>query len=143
MFLQQCVSCGKQFGKNRFLYTCPDCGDLKGTLDIIYNYEKIKKSFTQISLKQLSENSIFRYSALLPINSNQSIPGLRIGMTPLYQLTELADEHGISQLYIKDDSFNPSLSLKDRASAVALLKAKEFGFQTASTASTGNAAASP
>ena len=63
-------------------------------------------------------------------------------MTPLYKLADLAAEYGISQLYIKDDSFNPSLSLKDRASAVALLKAKELGFQTVSTASTGNAAAS-
>ena len=142
MFLQQCVGCGKQFDQDQFLYTCPDCGDLKGTIDIIYDFTAIKNSFTKSSLKATVENSIFRYTPLLPINADQSIFSLKIGITPLFEAAGLAKEQDLSGLYIKDDSYNPSLSLKDRASAISLLRAKELGYQTVSTASTGNAAAS-
>ena len=63
-------------------------------------------------------------------------------MTPLYEFPDLAKKSGIDGLYIKDESYNPSLTLKDRASAVALVKAQELNYKTVATASTGNAAAS-
>ena len=142
MFLQQCVSCGKQFPQDQFLYTCPDCGDLKGTIDIIYDLTAIKNSLTISSLKATAENSILRYAPLLPVDINHSIFRLKIGMTPLFEAPDLAKKQGIAGLYIKDDSYNPSLSLKDRATVISIQKAKELGYRIVATASTGNAAAS-
>ena len=142
MYIQQCVTCGKQYSEDQFLYTCPDCGDLKGTLDILYDYDDIRENITRSVLRQWPDDTIFKYSTLLPIKSIQPDLGLKVGLTPLYSSPDLAKKSGISGLYFKDDSFNPSLTLKDRASAIALIKARELNFNTVTTASTGNAAAS-
>jgi threonine synthase len=136
------VSCGKQYNQDQFLYTCPDCGDLKGTLDILYDYDDIRDNITRSVLRQWPVDTIFKYSTLLPITTIKPTLNLKVGMTPLYQFPDLAEKSGIESLYFKDDSYNPSLTLKDRASAVALIKARELNFNTVVTASTGNAAAS-
>jgi threonine synthase len=124
------------------LYTCPDCGDLKGTLDILYDYDNIRENITRSVLRQWPNDTIFKYSTLLPITTIQPALNLKIGLTPLYPIPDLAEKSGIGSLFIKDDSYNPSLTLKDRASAIALIKAQELNFNTVATASTGNAAAS-
>ena len=142
MYIQQCVSCGQQYNQDQFLYTCPDCGDLKGTLDILYNYDDIRENITRSVLKQWPIDTIFKYSILLPITTLKPDLNLKIGMTPLYNFSDLAQESGISGLFVKDESYNPSLTLKDRASAVALIKAQELNYNTVVTASTGNATAS-
>jgi threonine synthase len=142
MYIQKCVTCGKQYNQDQFLYTCPDCGDLKGTLDIIYDYDDIRENITRSVLRQWPNDTIFKYSTLLPIATIQPALNLKIGLTPLYPIPDLAEKSGIGGLYIKDDSYNPSLTLKDRASAIALIKAQELNFNTVATASTGNAAAS-
>jgi len=142
MYFQQCVSCGKQYNQDQFLYTCPDCGDLKGTLDILYDYDDIRDNITRSVLRQWPVDTIFKYSTLLPLTTIKPALNLKVGMTPLYQFPDLAEKSGIESLYIKDDSYNPSLTLKDRASAVSLIKAQELNFNTVATASTGNAAAS-
>jgi threonine synthase len=142
MYIQQCVTCGKQYSQEQFLYTCPDCGDLKGTLDIIYDYHDIKKNITRSVLRQWPADTIFKYSTLLPITTIQPDLNLKVGLTPLYSFPDLAEKSGIAGLYLKDDSYNPSLTLKDRATAIALIKAQELNFTTVTTASTGNAAAS-
>lgn len=142
MYLQQCVSCGKQYNQDQFLYTCPDCGDLKGTLDILYDYDDIRDNITRSVLRQWPVDTIFKYSTLLPLTTIKPALNLKVGMTPLYKFPDLAEKSGIESLYIKDDSYNPSLTLKDRASAVSLIKAQELNFNTVATASTGNAAAS-
>jgi threonine synthase len=142
MYIQQCVTCKKQFNQDQFLYTCPECGDLKGTLDIIYDYDDIKENITRSILRQWPADTIFKYATLLPITTLHPLLNLKIGITPLYSCPDQAEEYGIGGFYIKDDSYNPSLTLKDRASAVALIKAQELNFKTVTTASTGNAAAS-
>jgi len=142
MYIQQCVTCGKQYNQDQFLYTCPDCGDLRGTLDILYDYDDIKKIVARSVLRQWPVDTIFKYSTLLPLTTLKPDLNLKIGMTPLYNFSDLAQKSGIDSLLIKDDSYNPSLTLKDRASAVALLKAQELNYHTVVTASTGNAAAS-
>ena len=142
MYIQQCVTCGKQYNQDQFLYTCPDCGDLKGTLDIIYDYDDIKENITRSVLRQWPIDTIFKYSTLLPITTLKPDIKLKVGMTPLYEFSDLAKKSGIDSLFIKDESYNPSLTLKDRASAVALVKAQELNYNTVVTASTGNAAAS-
>jgi threonine synthase len=142
MYIQQCVTCGNQFSQDQLLYTCPDCGDLKGTLDILYDYEDIRNHMTRSELQQWPADTIFKYSTLLPISTINTDLKLKVGLTPLYSFPDIAQKFGIHSLFIKDDSYNPSLTLKDRASAVALLKAQELKYTTVTTASTGNAAAS-
>ncbi|TFH03000.1 MAG: threonine synthase [Calditrichales bacterium] len=137
-----CVNCGKEFTSEQMHYTCDKCGDIAGTLEITYNYDQIKPVLTQAQLEQNRLQNIFRYLPLLPIGKENVITGLRIGMTPLSENITLAQEYNVANLYLKDDSFNPSLTLKDRASAISLIKAREFGYRTVATASTGNAAAS-
>lgn len=142
IYRQRCVTCKGQFDQKDYLYTCPKCGDLQGTLEIIYDYEQIRNTLTKNKLKVSRNHTIFRYIPLLPCTHSEFYPNLQVGHTPLYQFNDIARRFKVKAFYVKDESFNPSLSLKDRASAVSVVKAKQFGFDIISTASTGNAAAS-
>ena len=84
----------------------------------------------------------FRYAPLMPVQPRDFSRFLRVGWTPLYPSNKLGAELGIKALYIKDDGLNPTASLKDRASAVAVAKALELGYDTIACSSTGNAASS-
>lgn len=135
-----CTLCQKHFTELDLL-TCPECGE-KGILDIEFNYDVIKKDLTKASLAANDERSIWRYLALLPVEGKDIEHTLRVGNTPLYESERLGKEWGLGKLYIKDDGVNPTGSLKDRASAVAVIRAKELGYETISCSSTGNAASS-
>lgn len=122
--------------------TCPSCGE-KGILDILYDYDEIHKTLTKEKLKQNTDNSMWRYRDLMPVADDTDVSGfLRIGWTPLYESKSLRDELGVRKLYVKDDGLNPTASLKDRASGVAVAKAIELGYDTIACSSTGNAASS-
>lgn len=129
-----CISCGKEFDLNRVNYTCPDCGPLAGTLDITYDY-------SGASLPQ-DIRTLFDFTGLLPVDGLRFGTPLRVGNTPLYSFASFAKQHNIRDFLFKDDSLQPSLSLKDRASAVNLAHARQHGYEIIATASTGNAAAS-
>ena len=85
---------------------------------------------------------MWRYRAFLPVEPESAPTPLRVGWSPLYKADNLARELGIKTLYIKDDGQNPTASLKDRASAMAVVKAREAGATTIACSSTGNAASS-
>ncbi|MEL7610065.1 MAG: threonine synthase [Bacillota bacterium] len=136
----RCTLCKAEFPYTEML-TCPHCGE-KGILDIIYDYSHIKKVFSRESLAKDHNNSMWRYAALMPIKGNGLDRYLRVGWTPLYRSNSLEKELGIKALYIKDDGINPTASLKDRASGVAVAKAIELGYDTIACSSTGNAASS-
>ena len=136
----RCTLCGKEFAYTE-LMTCPDCGE-KGILDIVFDYNEIKKTFNKDSLKNNRDNSMWRYSPLMPLKQRDFSSFLRVGWTPLYSSNSLGNELGIKKLYIKDDGITPTASLKDRASGVAVAKAIELGYDTISCSSTGNAASS-
>lgn len=136
----RCTVCGRVM-PYREQMTCPHCGE-KGILDILFDYDYIKKSFTKKSLADNHDNSMFRYAPLMPVRPRDFSRFLRIGWTPLYPSNKLGAELGIKALYIKDDGLNPTASLKDRASAVAVAKALELGYDTIACSSTGNAASS-
>ncbi len=121
--------------------TCPHCGE-KGILDIVFDYTEVKKTLSRESLKQDRDNSMWRYRALMPINGDGLSDFLRIGWSPLYRSLRLGDQLGLAALYIKDDGINPTGSLKDRASGVAVAKALELKKDTIACSSTGNAASS-
>jgi len=137
----RCTICGREYPFGPELMTCPACGE-KGILDIVYDYPEIKTVLSKETLKKDTNNSMWRYRALMPIVGEGLADFLRIGWTPLYRSLRLGAEIGIEKLFIKDDGLNPTGSLKDRASGVAVAKAIELGYDTVSCSSTGNAASS-
>jgi len=129
----KCRECGRHYPKEA-LYVCEYCF---GSLEVDYDYARIKKKLTRKELTSRPQN-LWRYRELLPLDKAPT-DGMGSGFTPLIKADNLARELGVRELYIKDDSVNhPTLSFKDRVVAVALSKAKEFGFDTVACASTGN-----
>ena len=141
----RCVECGKRFGEDEALYTCPACGTRPdggwGILDVEYDYERQARTFHKDHLAR-AERNIWRYLPILPLKDDARLPSLQIGWTPVMEFPELARRWGIGNLYLKDDGRLPTGSFKDRASAVGTAKAIELGFDTICCASTGNAASS-
>lgn len=135
-----CMVCGKVYEKDHFEYLCPDHGS-EGVLQIGYDYDLIAKEFTKKQLAADNNPSILRYSPLLPIEPTSKLPPLMVGNTPLLHFSRLAQELGVADFHIKDDSCLPTGSLKDRASVIAVVRAKEQQAKVITTASTGNAAA--
>ena len=138
----KCVSCGKEYLPNQIEYTCTSCDPLLGTLDVVYDYNLIKKKLNRQRLSQNQNFSHWRYLDLLPIDKFNLIPSLSVGWTPVYQAINLEKEWNIKNIWIKDDGRNPTGSLKDRASSVVFVKALEKNVEIVTAASTGNAASS-
>ena len=109
-----------------------------GPLEIQFDYKAIGET---ISREKISERppTLWRYHELLPVDGgwDETWP---VGFTPLQRAHNLGDRLGLSNLYIKNDTVNPTYSFKDRVVAVAITKAREFGFNTFACASTGNLA---
>lgn len=133
----KCVKCGREYEAVPRLTTC-GCG---GILDIQYDYEFVKRTMTKERLAG-RPNTMWRYRELLPVEEITAPPPLRVGWSPLYRADRLASELGLRTLYLKDDGQNPTGSLKDRASSLAVAKAAEAGADTVACSSTGNAASS-
>lgn len=136
-----CVKCGAEFEATPTVTTCKKCG---GILDIKYDYKAIRNALTPASLKERKDRTIWRYMEFLPVKPEvvAKVNKLQVGGSPLYRTDRLAKELGLRELYVKDDGINPTASLKDRASAMAVIKATEAGMSTIACSSTGNAASS-
>ena len=137
----RCTLCNQMIAYDHHILTCPSCGE-KGILDIEYDYESMKKFVDLSYFKNQEDSSMWRYAPMMPIDTKHIHRMLKIGGTPLYRAYRLEKDLNIKKLYIKDEGLNPSASLKDRASGVAVLKAIESGYDTISCSSTGNAASS-
>lgn len=135
-----CLVCGAHYAADEVDYLCPAHGD-DGILDVVYDHERIAGRVTRDTLPRDHALGMWRYRALLPVDPAAAVPPLRIGSTPLYDAPRLAAEAGLRRLWIKDEGVQPTGSLKDRASAVAVVDARERGTAVITTASTGNAAA--
>ena len=119
----------------------PQCCDFCfGPLEVVYDYATIAEvvSHDRIAAGPLS---IWRYHDLLPASGEDPVD-IMAGYTPLLKARNLGQQLGLNNLYIKNDSVNPSFSFKDRVVSVAATKAVEFGFETIACASTGNLACS-
>lgn len=134
----KCVRCGRTYEAAPDLTVCA-CG---GILDITYDYDFIKARLTKETLANRAERSMWRYRELLPIEEDTAPTPLRVGWSPLYEEPRLAEALGLGRLFVKDDGQNPTASLKDRASAMAVAKAREAGAGVIACSSTGNAASS-
>jgi threonine synthase len=141
VLMLKCVLCGRTYREREVDYTCPHCG-MDGTLDVLYDYAEIKKHFTRECLEKSRDFTQWRYRDILPVNDETNIQPLEVGFTPLYDSGVLAREYGAKKVYIKDDGRNPTASLKDRASAVGVARALDYGKNTIACSSTGNAASS-
>jgi threonine synthase len=131
----KCKECGTEY-EPKAMHVCEMCF---GPLEVAYDYDALRRQVTRESI-QAGPNSIWRYRAFLPVESENPID-VGTGMTPLVQANRLARRLGLKKLYIKNDAVNmPTLSFKDRVVSVALTRAKELGFDTVSCASTGNLA---
>ena len=129
-----CLSCGETQPASFQGFVCAKCG---GNLDVRYDYkEAASTGFPN------ERQDLFRYSALLPVTDLRLATPLRVGMTPLYRADRLGATIGLKNLWLKDDGLNPSASFKDRASAVALVVARERGAKVIAGATTGNAGSS-
>jgi threonine synthase len=128
----RCIGCNTEQGKDFAGFTCPACG---GNLEITYDYTGIEPGFG-------AGEGMFRYASLLPCSDPGTTLPLKIGGTPLYRAQKLGATAGLENIWLKDETGNPSSSIKDRASAVALLRAMEVGADTVAVASTGNAGSS-
>ena len=130
----RCRECGREHDVAP-IYTCEWCF---GPLEVTYDYDEIKKT---ISRERIAAGplSMWRYQDLLPVDRNPALD-LGAGFTPLVRADRLAAELGLGELWIKNDTVNPTNSFKDRVASTALSKAVEFGFTTAACASTGNLA---
>jgi len=127
----QCRECKKEY-ESTFKYICDECF---GPLDVHYDYPTLTKdSFTN------REQTYWRYFELLPIIDKSNIVSINAGMTPLVKAEKLGEKIGLNNLYIKNDSVNPTFSFKDRPAGIAVSKAKEFGLTSVGCASTGNLA---
>ncbi|OAA28440.1 threonine synthase [Kosmotoga arenicorallina S304] len=141
-FLLRCLHCGREYCPSEIEYTCPHCGDRLGTLEVIYDRGYLKKAVKRERFEKFSPKGIWQFEALLPVSENGWKPPLLVGNTPLYKSRKLSEKYGVGELFIKDDGRNPTASFKDRASAVAVARAVEKGYDTLFCASTGNAASS-
>ncbi|MFQ5595490.1 MAG: threonine synthase, partial [Anaerolineae bacterium] len=131
---------GAEYAPAEVQYVCPKHGN-EGILDVQYNYEQIAGTISREDLAVNRDDSIWRYRPLLPIEPDSPAPPLQVGWTPLYPAPRLAEALGLRYLWVKDDGRQPTASFKDRASAIAVVKAQEAGAEIITTASTGNAAA--
>ena len=131
----KCRECGREYP----LAATHVCEFDFGPLEVVYDYDRIKRSLTQETIQSRSKG-MWRYRELLPVCGDPTV-GLQVGFTPLVKADRLAKRLGIRELWIKNDTVNyPSLSFKDRVVSVALSRAKELGFTTVACASTGNLA---
>ena len=130
----RCRECGREYDVAP-IFTCEWCF---GPLEVTYDYDAIRSS---VSREKIAAGplSIWRYQDLLPVEHNPAVD-LGAGFTPLVRADRLAAQLGLGELWIKNDTMNPTNSFKDRVSVVALSKALEFGFKVAACASTGNLA---
>jgi threonine synthase len=136
----RCSLCGKEYLPGQVTYLCPIDG---GNLDVVLNYESIRGKFQPEDILSRSDASLWRYLPLLPVQDpgGEATPLRVAGWTPVFSLPRLAKKLGLHQLWLKDESRNPTASFKDRASAVVVARALEIEAEVVVTASTGNAGA--
>ena len=130
----RCRECGRTYPAEA-LHVCDFCF---GPLEVTYDYERVAATMTRERIAA-GPRTIWRYADLLPVADPNPVD-LGAGFTPLVRADRLAAELGLGELWIKDDTANPTGSFKDRVVSVALTKARQLGFKIAACASTGNLA---
>lgn len=138
-YIYECFDCGSEYSRDEVKYLCPVCqknykpgNPLRGVLKVILNYDKISKLF---------DKSNPDWNLFSPI-SKEYFPNYPHGNTPFFEVPNLGKIYEFENVWIKNDSLNPSGSLKDRASFLVVAEANENNESKVVCASTGNAACS-
>src|SRR6202163_1176949 len=131
----RCRECGTEY-ELQATHVCEVCF---GPLDVVYDHAALKKVVSRDRI-EAGPKSMWRYRDLLPIEDSVPVVTLGEGMTPLVKADRLGAELGLRNLYLKNDSMNPTNSFKDRVVSVAISWARAHGFETIACASTGNLA---
>ena len=136
----RCSLCGTEYAPGDVTYTCLKDG---GNLDVVLDYDSIKSKYKPEDIFSRHDPSLWRFRPLLPVSAppGDSTPIHATGGTPVFNLSSLAAELGLHNLWLKDESRNPTASFKDRASAIVVTRAQEIKAEVVVTASTGNAGA--
>jgi threonine synthase len=133
----RCRECGQLYPKQA-LHVCEQCF---GPLEVAYDYELIRSTLTREAIER-GPRTLWRYRALLPIEGDRVVD-THAGWTPLVRAERLGQALGLNNLWLKNDTVNPTFSFKDRPVSIASSKAVyELGFDTIGCASTGNLAGS-
>src|SRR5438552_7506254 len=131
----RCRECGAEY-ELQATHVCEMCF---GPLDAVYDKAVLKKIVSRQRIEQ-GPKSMWRYRDLLPIEDATPVVTLGEGFTPLVKAERLGAELGLTNLYLKNDTMNPTNSFKDRVVSVAISWARANGFETIACASTGNLA---
>lgn len=134
----KCTRCGKKYSPERYVTTCPDC---EGVLEAVYSLDKIKEHFGPSELEKRI-TGVWKYFELLPLSSKSNIISLGEGGTFLHKCERLAQILGLRNLYIKDETSNPTGSFIDRGTTVEVSRIKELRRKSVYCGLTGNLAAS-
>src|SRR5687767_10544267 len=132
----ECALCGQKHEARRLLNLCSACGK---PLLVRYDLERAKATLTKESLAT-RRSDMWRYREVLPVDNDENIVSFGEGWTPLLRASRLGEGVGIRELYIKDESQNPTQSFKARGMAAAVSMAKELGATKLAVPSAGNAA---
>ncbi|MEX2238598.1 MAG: threonine synthase [Dehalococcoidia bacterium] len=130
----KCRECGREYPLDA-RFSCEFCF---GPVEVVYDYERIGRDLTREAIER-GPSTLWRYAPLLPADPDNRVD-IGAGLTPLVRAKNLGEQLGLRNLYIKNDTQNPTWSFKDRVVSVALTRAREFGFETVACASTGNLA---
>lgn len=135
-----CSICGTEYAPHDIQYVCPKDG---GNLNISLDFDALRKNCQIKDITSSTDFSLWRYLPFLPVNDpgGEGTPLRAAGWTPAYRPPLLMKQTGLRNLWVKDESRNPTASFKDRASAVVVARAREIGAEVVVTASTGNAGA--
>jgi threonine synthase len=132
----ECALCGRTYEARRLHNLCTECGR---PLLVRYDLKAAARTLTRESLKGRRAD-LWRYAEVLPVEHEENIVSLGEGLTPLLRAERLGASLGLRQLYIKDESQNPTQSFKARGMTAAVSMAKELGVRKVAVPSAGNAA---
>ena len=131
----ECSSCHRQYPARQLHNVCTECGK---PLLVRYDLQRISKFMTKQNIFS-RVSSLWRYREVLPVRREDNIVSLGEGWTPLIHAKSLGASLGMEQVYVKDESLNPTQSFKARGMAVAVSMAKELGVKKLAAPSAGNA----
>jgi len=135
----ECTLCGAEYDPDQVVYTCPEHEGVKGILEVTYDYDVVHDRF-DAPLSGVVDSQ-WKYEPFLPVHDEADVVTLDEGGTDLFDAPNLSEAVGVETL-VKDDGRNPTGCFKDRASSIAVTKARHAGRDVVTCASTGNAAAS-
>jgi threonine synthase len=132
----ECSSCHREYEARKPHNVCTECGK---PLLVRYDLKRIAKFLTRQAL-YARRADMWRYREVLPVRREDNIVTLGEGWTPLLHAKNLGATLGLAELYVKDESLNPTQSFKARGMAAAVSMAKELGLKKLAVPSAGNAA---